>query len=395
MLAAPTSEEYIMFTRLWRWLGRPSRMAWSIVFLLGAIVAGGAIAGFHTALSTTGSTEFCASCHEMTIPLEELKKTAHYNNTSGVRATCSDCHVPQSGWPYLKAKIVASKDVYHNLIGTLATPEAYEEHRLDMAQRVWTHMQETDSRECRSCHAFDAMTLATQKPEAQKRHTEAQEAGSTCIDCHKGIAHRLPDMKKAFARAFEDLKAQASSAELGTAAYSLQTMPFFNEKGETKAAGQLLPATRLEILDQTDGWLRASVSGWRQEGAESVIYGAKGQRILTAVMAKPTIERSTVGTPELEADTGQTWMPVSLEVWLPTENVAGDLTPVWAYARSLYTNDCATCHTAHTPDHFLANQWIGQLKSMERFSQLNKDQNRLVLKFLQYHAKDAAEPTMN
>lgn len=384
-----------MIKRIWGWLGRPSRMAWSLIFLSGAIVAAAALGGAHATLSATGSTEFCVSCHEMTIPLEELKKTVHYNNTSGVRAGCSDCHVPESGWPYLQAKIVASKDVYHNILGTLDTPEKYEEHRLDMAQGVWAKMKATDSRECRSCHAFDAMTLATQKEEAQKRHAEAKLAGDTCIDCHKGIAHQLPDMKKAFARAFEDLKRSASSADLGQAAYALQTIPFFTEKGATKPAGQLLPATRIDIAEQGGGWLKGTITGWRQEGADSVIYGAKGQRILVGVMAKPTVELAKVGDPEVEVDTQQTWMPVSLDIWLPTENIAGSLQPVWNYAQSLYTNDCATCHTAHSPDQFVSNQWIGQLKSMERFSQLDKDQNRLVLKFLQYHSKDAADPTMN
>ncbi|MFA7429572.1 MAG: NapC/NirT family cytochrome c [Rhodospirillaceae bacterium] len=377
-----------MIKRFWRWLTRPSGLAWSGIFLAGAAFAVIGLGGIHTALTSTQSTEFCVSCHEMTYAYEDLKKTAHHNNTSGVRAGCSDCHVPSSGWPYLNAKILASKDLYHHLLGTLDTPEAYEEHHLGMAQAVWTRMKDNDSRECRSCHTRDAMTISTQKEEAQKRHTEALKTGDTCIDCHKGIAHRLPDMKKAFDRAFNQLKSSAASSDLGNEAFTLETMPFYLGKGESKAAGQLLPATRLDLRNREGDWLQATVTGWRQEGAESVIYGAKGQRIISAVMAKATVEHAKAGTPEVVADTGQTWMPVSIDIWLPAENVAADITPVWEYASSLYQNDCATCHTAHTPGHFLANQWIGQLKSMERFSQLSKEQNRLVLKFLQYHAGD-------
>ena len=37
------------------------------------------------------------------------------------------------------------------------------------------------------------MEKEKQRPRAQKRHAEAQQQGLTCIDCHKGVAHLLPD----------------------------------------------------------------------------------------------------------------------------------------------------------------------------------------------------------
>ncbi len=203
-----------------------------------------------------------------------------------------------------------------------------------------------------------------------------------------GLEDVQADVKSAPGDALEVLKENAGSTDLGQEGVTLQTMPFFLDKEVKKAAGQLLPATRLHIKLREGDWLLATVEGWQQAGQGSVIYGAKGQRILTAIMAKPTIEHATTGEPEVEEITGQTWMPVALDIWLPVKNVTGDIAPVWQYASSLYQNDCASCHTAHSPGHFTANQWIGQLKSMERFSQLDKEQNRLVLKFLQYHAKD-------
>jgi trimethylamine-N-oxide reductase cytochrome c-type subunit TorC len=384
-----------MFKKIWEWFRRPSRMAWSGIFLLGIVFAGISWGGLHTALQATNSNEFCVSCHELQIPFEEYKKTVHFENSRGIRADCSDCHLPEGGLPYLEAKLRRAGDVYHHIVGTIDTREKYERHRLDMAQAVWNRMKENDSRACRSCHSFEAMTIADQGEDARKRHTEAQETGGTCIDCHKGIAHKLPDMSQAFARAFENLKETAAEAELGNNAYTLETLPFYLEQGGERAAGKLLPATQLDILDRQSDWLNARVEGWRQEGAERVIYGAKGQRILTAVMAKPAVERAETGEADVIEDTGQTWMPVHVDIWLPAENVAPDIDPIWQYAQSLYQADCATCHVAHTPDHFLANQWIGQLKSMERFTQLSKEQNRLVLKFLQYHAKDASDTPMN
>ena len=161
----------------------------ALVFVVGIIFAG----AFTTALSTTNTMEFCTNCHSMKINLEEYKETPHYQNASGVRATCADCHVPKAFVPKMIAKVMAYKDVLHEFLGTIDTKEKFEEHRWEMASRVWAKMKATDSRECRSCHSFDQMDLSEQDRSARKRHGRAEDEGKTCIDCHKGIAHEEPD----------------------------------------------------------------------------------------------------------------------------------------------------------------------------------------------------------
>ena len=160
-----------------------------IIFFSGVI----AFAGFNSVLSYTNEMEFCTSCHSMKVNLEEYKETLHYKNASGVQATCSDCHVPKAFFPKMKAKILAYKDVLHEVLGTIDTKEKYEAHRWDMASRVWEKMKANDSRECRSCHDYDNMALSEQDRMARKKHPRAQLKGQTCIDCHKGIAHEEPD----------------------------------------------------------------------------------------------------------------------------------------------------------------------------------------------------------
>jgi nitrate/TMAO reductase-like tetraheme cytochrome c subunit len=56
-------------------------------------------------------------------------------------------------------------------------------------------MKANDSAECRHCHSVAAMDGARQNEVARAVHPAALKAGSTCIDCHKGIAHKLPDAK--------------------------------------------------------------------------------------------------------------------------------------------------------------------------------------------------------
>lgn len=161
----------------------------ALVFFAGILAAG----LFNIGLSATNEMEFCTNCHSMKIPLGEYQESLHYKNASGVRATCSDCHVPKPFVPKMIAKVMASKDVYHEILGTIDTPEKYEAYRWKMANAVWDKMRASNSRECRSCHEWDQMDLAEQSRSARNRHGRAEDEGAQCIDCHKGIVHEEPD----------------------------------------------------------------------------------------------------------------------------------------------------------------------------------------------------------
>ena len=173
-----------------------------------AWLAGGAALGAVALLSVDGvvnatnTPEFCTSCHEMRhSALPEYQTTVHYANAFGVRATCADCHVPRA-WPAkLVHKIGSINEIYHWALGTIDTPEKFEAHRAELAAKVWAEMKTNDSAECRHCHSVEAMDGARQNEVARAVHPAALKAGSTCIDCHKGIAHKLPDAKKIAAAA--------------------------------------------------------------------------------------------------------------------------------------------------------------------------------------------------
>ena len=163
-----------------------------VVGVLGGIIIWG---GLNTGMEWTNRTEFCLSCHEMSIPYEELKKTVHFKNRSGTTVSCADCHVAGSKHPLdyarkLTMKVMAARDVIGHIRGTVDTPEKFEAHRLAMAQRVWEKMKDSDSKECRNCHQFETMDPEKQKDRSVVKHEGAIEDGKTCIDCHKGIAHK-------------------------------------------------------------------------------------------------------------------------------------------------------------------------------------------------------------
>ena len=186
------------------WPGRLVRQAFtpartlSLAFLtLGGFVAGVFFwGGFNTILEATNTETFCTSCHEMkTNVFEELKGTIHYANRSGVRATCPDCHVPHNWTNKIARKMQASKEVWGHIFGSISTREKFLALRRHLAEREWDRMKANDSLECRNCHSAESMDLAKQNPRAAGMHEKFLFTGErTCIDCHKGIAHRLPDM---------------------------------------------------------------------------------------------------------------------------------------------------------------------------------------------------------
>ena len=182
------------FKGWWATLRKPS-VRYSLLSLLGVGFIAGVLfwGGFNTGMEATNQLEFCIGCHEMKNTVyQEYKETIHYSNRTGVRAVCSDCHVPKDWTHKMMRKIQASREVLGKITGTIDTKEKFEAKRLELATREWARMKASDSRECRNCHSFDGMNVDSQKQRARKQHENAVRDKQTCIDCHKGIAHQKP-----------------------------------------------------------------------------------------------------------------------------------------------------------------------------------------------------------
>jgi cytochrome c-type protein NapC len=186
------------FRQWWGTFSSPAKHL-SLGFLtLGGFVGGILFwGGFNTALEATNTETFCVSCHEMhDNTFAELKQTIHYSNRSGVRATCPDCHVPHEWTHKIARKMQASKEVWGKIFGTINTREKFLAKRLELAKHEWARLEANDSLECRNCHGYQYMDWTRQSLRAVQVHSVALAGKDyTCIDCHKGIAHRLPDME--------------------------------------------------------------------------------------------------------------------------------------------------------------------------------------------------------
>lgn len=381
--------------KFWRALwGKTSRYPLIAIvfasFILGIVFWG----GFNTFMEYTNTMGFCISCHEMKDNVyEEYTKTSHYQNASGVRATCSDCHVPKDWTAKLVRKIKATGELYHSILGTIDTPEKFDAHRLTMAKRVWAEMEENDSRECRNCHSWHAMDFSKQSAKSAKQMQQGMENQETCISCHKGVAHKLPDMSSGYKKKFEELVA-LSQDKSGNAdqltAIAVKSLYVAEDaaKQETQAAGRLLAPTKVDVLERSGDVLKIRISGWQQDQVDRIIYELQGQRIFSAALSNEASEKIKRLETVVDPDTELTWHRVELDVWTDKSLLVEDTKPVWEYAKELYSGSCSTCHSVHSPAHSLANQWIGTMKAMERFITLDKDEYRFLLKYLQLNARD-------
>ena len=215
-----------LLRRIWNWFWKPwIGIAGGTVILTGFVAGIVFWGGFHWSMELTNNEEFCISCHEMEENVfVEYRNTIHYTNRTGVKATCPDCHVPKEWQHKVVRKIQASNELYHHFLGSVSTPDEFNAKRLQLATNVWRAMKTTDSRECRNCHEFRSMDLSRQENRAGTLHQQALAIGGTCIDCHRGIAHRLPNGADDAARA---LYKKLGYPFPGDAAY-----------GATAAAGQ-------------------------------------------------------------------------------------------------------------------------------------------------------------
>jgi trimethylamine-N-oxide reductase cytochrome c-type subunit TorC len=379
--------------KLWQTLNKPAKYLTlgSIsltAFIMGIIFWG----GFNTALEATNTEEFCISCHSMeSKPYKELQETVHWSNHSGVRATCPDCHVPHDWGRKVARKIEASSDVWGWLFNTVNTSEKFEDKRLEMASREWARFERDDSLACKNCHNYDSMKWETMSKLAQKQMKRAAEKDQSCVDCHKGIAHKLPDMGTARApQLIAQVGTGPSKFTAGQTYFTALTKPlFFSEKGDVEA-GTLNVATKVNVLESKGNRVKIEIKGWRKKiGAGRVIYFDFGINMLTAQLSIDAAETEGVinGFEEKEDSlTGLKWQRVETTLWTDAEYLITEQQPLWDYARDTFRSSCSVCHTQPDEAHFDANTWPGMFQGMIAFVNMDQDTQALVQKYLQQHS---------
>lgn len=355
--------------KIWHTMTRPT-----VHISLGVLTMGGFIAGvifwggFNTALEATNTEEFCVSCHTMRDNVyQELQETIHWQNRSGVRATCPDCHVPHEWTAKIARKMQASKEVFAQIFGDLGTPEKFEERRIELAKHEWDRFSANKSLECKNCHNYDSMDFEKMKPAARIQMKNAAERDQSCIDCHKGIAHNLPKNMDSSGGMISELEQLASNTDYstGNSVTSVRHLPMYEDAGMTKEAGLLNPASTVKVVDDKGDAVLVEISGWRKaKGFGRVIQEDFGLNIAIGSLLKETaVNEDLVKTFETKEDelTGLPWQRVETKLWMKKTAMLGDVTPIWDKAKEAYQTNCSVCHTQPDEAHFTANGWLGHV----------------------------------
>lgn len=384
----------------WRILSRPP-----VHISLGLLVIAGFLAGiifwggFNTALEATNTEAFCVSCHEMKDNVyQELQGTVHWENRTGVRATCPDCHVPHNWTDKIARKMQASKEVWGAIFGTIDTREKFEAKRLELAQHEWARFSANKSLECRNCHDYDSMDWNLMSDDARRFMMPAAERDQSCIDCHKGIAHNLPDeMNTAMDPALARLLSQAEgvSVNKGETYFTAQSIDLFEDPERQQQAGWLEPATGVTVLGTQGDSVEVRLSAWRkQKGFGRVLYEDFGLNVPSAVLEKDIATNDALfdtSDGKMDEMTGLNWEQADTTLWVEKGKLLADREDLWSYAGETYSNSCSVCHGEPDPAHFDANTWPAMFSGMVGFTNMNAETQALVLKYLQLHSSDFAD----
>ncbi|WP_075321406.1 pentaheme c-type cytochrome TorC [Histophilus somni] len=362
---------------------------------LGILLVGGAFVGivgwiiFNAVLDHTSQEEFCISCHSMQYPLEELKQTAHWSNDKGVSASCPDCHLPHNTVDKYIRKIQATKEIFAELSGKISSKTDFEKHRLEMAEREWARMSANGSAECKACHSYDRMDFDKMSEIARNAMIPAAEKDQSCIDCHKGIAHHLPEMSHSSSKGNG---LPSSSLQANKIYYTENNVALFADETMGQEIGQLETGVPVHFVKTTPNADLVELEMWRKDkGFGRIWYNQFGKNITDAILTKEFMSaepKYDVLESVEDPITGLTWQKVKLSVWIGKNQLIENIDNLWAEAEKIYKTQCSTCHRQPDVKHFDSNTWIGLFNGMVGFTNIDKPTGKRVLRYLQMHSSD-------
>ncbi len=152
----------------------------------GAVTLLAVLFGGEAALSTT---PFCMSCHSMSYPAEELRKSSHYG-ALGANPECKDCHIPQGLANFHLAVashvIDGARELILEFRNDYSDIKKFDARRPEMAHDARMNLKRWDSVTCRACHRDPQPPGA----DARAAHEKMRTHKATCIDCHQNLVHK-------------------------------------------------------------------------------------------------------------------------------------------------------------------------------------------------------------
>lgn len=176
----------------------------------------------------------------------------------------------------------------------------------------------------------------------------------------------------------------AAGAAAADPLYSIRMTPL-KASPEGQAGGYLYAASAVEEIERREGWVRVRIAGWRQEAMPGLVHAKAGKRIPVAAVRGIPIEPQGEPSP---AKDGEPWRAVALTAWVAAAELAPALDETWARAEGLFASRCTVCHERRIPARYTANELDVFMKTMGANARLSRDEQALVLKYLQKDSKD-------
>ena len=169
-----------------------SKKSWIFLALLTGLVLGlVAMILFNTAVEKTSTNEYCMSCHVHTDADAAWMQSVHYNNPSGTKTDCVDCHLPPKGTPgyyAIKAK-TGMKDLWAHWTKDKEELDFESKKELEHAVKIVYNAS------CKECHVnlfpegiSDDGIIAHLYYQENEKKLDLQ-----CISCHLDVGHFNPN----------------------------------------------------------------------------------------------------------------------------------------------------------------------------------------------------------
>ncbi|WP_434802834.1 pentahemic C cytochrome [Mannheimia cairinae] len=175
--------------------------------------------------------------------------------------------------------------------------------------------------------------------------------------------------------------------------YTEEIIPLFADENLSQEIGQLEAGAEIKLVQTTVKADQIELNLWRKtKGFGRVWYHSFAKNITDAVLSREFMQNN----PPLEIleqkedpNTGLMWQKVKMNVWIQKSDFSNDLTEFWANASDTFKSECSVCHKQRDPKMHDANEWVAVFNGMVGFTDMDKETQKQVLRYLQMNASDA------
>ncbi len=209
-------------------MGKSRLKGWKRTLLTVCLaMAGGALVtiALNYAWVNSSKDEACMACHVHPHAEESWRLSSHYNNPSGTKTACVECHLPPPGSSaYVAAKVkTGGNDIWSYLFKNKEKIDWEAKKELEHARRI------VYNESCVECHhQLFPLGITDDGVTAHLYYEDnAEKLGLNCIDCHLDAGHHNPDYTHA---RMTGLPQQRSAGEIFAEPAAVSSFESYTEK---------------------------------------------------------------------------------------------------------------------------------------------------------------------